>query len=93
MSVTATVPYKGATLVGLTFKVESAYIKQQVTGAPWMVYQVEVKMPDGSAQPVPEWDNVKGDVNLAGSVLPMVQAEAHMRARLTAAGATNIVVV
>ncbi len=92
MAVKCTVPYRGMTITGATFTVLSAYEKHlssahQDGPASWFVYEVEVKMPDGSVMAVPEWNNVKGDV---GTGNPLQQAEAHMSARLTAAGATNI---
>mgnify|MGYP001561468885 CR=1 FL=1 len=92
MAIKCTVPYRGVTIPGAMFAVKSAYWKQvaKTNTAPevsFLVYEVKVLMPDGSEISVPEWQNVKADV---GTGTPLGQAEAHMRARLTAGGATNI---
>lgn len=95
MAIRCTVPYRGATIAGATFTVLSAYEKHLSAAHPdgpasWLVYDVEVRMPDGSTLPLPEWSNVKSD---AGTGTPLEQAEAHMGARLAAAGATDVITV
>ena len=95
MAVKCTVPYRGVTITGATFTVKSAYWKQVAKtatdpAASFLIYEVRVLMPDGSEIAVPEWQNVKADAT-TGS--PLEQAKAHMQARLTAGGATNIVEV
>ena len=95
MAVKCTVPYRGVTITGATFTVKSAYWKQVAKTADnpassFLIYEVQVLMPDGSEIAVPEWQNVKAD---AGTGTPLSQAKTHMVARLTAAGATNIVEV
>ena len=95
MAVKCTIPYRGVTIPGATFAVKSAYWKQTAKtavgpAASFLIYEVQVLMPNGSEIAVPEWQNVKAEVGIG---TPLVQAETHMRARLTLGGATNIVEV
>lgn len=92
MAVTADGTYRGGSFTGVQFTVTSAYIKQWSSGGdPALVYTVDVETPDGVARSVPEWASVKADPDLTeGHGTPMEQAEAHMQARLTAAGWSNI---
>lgn len=92
MAIKCTVPYRGATITGATFTVLSVYEKYLSPAHPegaasWLIYEVEITMPDGSKLSVPEWQNVKCDV---GNGTPLEQAEANVLARLQFAGATNI---
>ena len=92
MAVTATVPYGGTMIVGVTFTVTGAYVKEAPGADTTLVYQVEVKLPDGTIQTGVGWDNV----NAAAQVTvpsPLSQAEDHMKARLAAGGAVTIVEV
>lgn len=95
MPITCDSPYHGAQINGATFTILMAswfQYSDAVSGgaASWVIYDVEVKMPDGVPVSVPEWRNIKID---AGTGTPLEQAEANMVARLTMAGATNIVSV
>lgn len=95
MAVMADVLFGGVPISGVTLAVRNAYIEQNAgEESARLVYHVNVTMPDGTVvnQGI-GWNNVSGPVNPAGSVLPLMQAEAAMIARLQAAGATNIVSV
>lgn len=91
MAVTADILYKGVNLTGIKFTVVNAtHNENTVSGE--LSYQCEVKMPDGSVQRDTGWENIVGVVpDLTKS--PLADAELQMIARLTAAGATNIVTV
>jgi hypothetical protein len=92
MAVTANITYGGGSFTGVAFALKSAHIAQVVDPpSDFLVYQVRVTLPDGTVQTNVGWDNVKTEPDLESGDTPLVQAEAAMKARLTASGATNIV--
>lgn len=101
MAVTATVPYGGTTVPGITFRVVEAWRRMKPsidgkTAEDFLQYDCRVVMPDGITQMQGVgWENVRVDNPdaIIDTGTPLVQAEAAMKSRLTASGATNIVEV
>jgi len=94
MAVTANGTYGGGTFAGVVLEVQGAYITQSIEAddpGPRLVYQVKVTLPDGTVQMGTGWDNIKTKADIsAGHGTPLEQAEADMKARLAAAGWTNV---
>lgn len=89
MAVTADITYKGANLTGLTFTVVEAQHLQSAYDNGTLQYACTVTMPSGDIQAGTGWENIRSE-SPDFTVSPLVDAEAKMVARLTAAGATNI---
>ena len=87
MAVTCNITYKGIPVNGAKFTVLGAYQKETAENS-FCSYEVEVRTPDDSIIELPEWTNVKCGSDL--NKTPLNVAEDDMKARLTAAGATNI---